>query len=54
MVDTVCRYFYYKLKNKDTKNVPDMELPVEQLLQLIVAADFLDSTLDVVSGMDRC
>lgn len=52
MLDTICRYFYYSLKNKDSKNVPDMELPVEQLLQLIVAADFLNSTLDVVSEMD--
>ncbi len=54
MLDTVCRFFYYKLKNRGEKNVPDMELPVEQLLQLIVAADFLDSTLDVVNGMDLC
>ncbi len=44
-METVCQFLYYKMKNKEVKNVMDMELPIEQLLQLIVAADHLQSKL---------
>ena len=38
----MCEYLYYHEKNKDTRDVPDMEIPPEICLELLVAADFLD------------
>ena len=42
MLEKVCEYLYYHEKNKDTRDVPDMEIPPEICLELLVAADFLD------------
>lgn len=53
-METVCQFLYYKTKNKDAKNVPDMELPIEQLLQLIVAADFLAGKLNLLDLSGLC
>ncbi len=49
-METICQFLYYKIKHKDSKSVPDMELPIEQLLQLIVAADFLAGKLKFLDG----
>jgi transcription elongation factor B subunit 1 len=41
-LEKVCEYLYYHEKNKDVRDVPDMEIPPEICLELLVAADFLD------------
>jgi len=53
-METICQFLYYKIKYKDSKGVPDMELPIEQLLQLIVAADFLAGKLNFLDGSSLC
>lgn len=41
VLEKVCEYLYYNLKNKDAKDVPDMEIPPELCLELLMAADYL-------------
>jgi len=41
ILEKVCEYLYYNLKNKDSKDVPDMEIPPELCLELLMAADYL-------------
>ena len=43
MLGKVCEYFYYNEKMKDAKDVPDMEIPLELSLELLMAADYLNS-----------
>ena len=45
VLETICQYFYYNLKNQGSKNIIDMDLPKEQLMQLILAAEYLESML---------
>ncbi|KAI9821917.1 MAG: Transcription elongation factor B (SIII), polypeptide 1 (15kDa, elongin C) [Pycnora praestabilis] len=45
VLEKVCEYFYYNEKHKDEKEVPDMEIPAELCLELLMAADYLDSEL---------
>lgn len=40
-MEKVAEYLYYNLKTKDLKDVPDMEIPPELCLELLMAADFL-------------
>lgn len=37
----MAEYFHYWYKNRDKPMVPDMEIPVELCLEILVAADFL-------------
>ena len=39
----MCEYLYYNEKHKDSKDVPDMDIPPELSLELLMAADYLDS-----------
>ena len=41
VLEKVCEYLYYNLKHKDAKDVPDMEIPPELCLELLMAADYL-------------
>lgn len=41
VLEKVCEYLYYNLKHKDSKDVPDMEIPPELCLELLMAADYL-------------
>ena len=41
VLEKVCEYLYYNLKHQGMKDVPDMELPRELCLELLMAADFL-------------
>ncbi len=45
ILEKVVEYFHYWYKNRDKENVPDMDIPVELCLEVLVAADFfgLDS-----------
>ena len=42
ILEKVCEYLYYNLKNKDMKDVPDMPIPPELCLELLMAADYLN------------
>jgi transcription elongation factor B subunit 1 len=43
VLEKVCEYFMYNEKHKDQANVPDMEIPAELCLELLMAADYLDT-----------
>lgn len=43
VLEKVCEYLYFNEKSKDEKDVPDMEIPPELCLELLMAADFLQS-----------
>ena len=43
MLEKVAEYFYFAEVNKDKQGVPDMDIPPELCLELLVAADYLDS-----------
>ncbi|KAF2401516.1 POZ domain-containing protein [Trichodelitschia bisporula] len=42
LLEKVCEYFYYAEKYAEAESVPDMELPPEICLEMLVVADFLD------------
>lgn len=42
VLEKVCEYLYYKEKNKDAKDVPDMDFPIELCLELLLASDYLN------------
>lgn len=44
LLEKVCEYFYYKEKNKGARDVPDMEIPADMCLQLLMVADYLNGT----------
>ncbi|KAK1761082.1 Elongin-C [Echria macrotheca] len=41
VLEKVTEYFHYWYKNQDKAVVPDMDIPVELCLEILVAADFL-------------
>ncbi|KAF2463398.1 POZ domain-containing protein [Lindgomyces ingoldianus] len=41
-LEKVCEYLYYHQKHAEAKDVPDMEIPPELCLELLIAADYLD------------
>jgi len=43
VLEKVCEYFYYNERNKDARDVPDMDIPPELCLELLVAADYLNT-----------
>ncbi|KAJ5811386.1 Elongin-C [Penicillium riverlandense] len=43
VLEKVCEYFLYNEKHKDQTNVRDMEIPPELCLELLMAADYLDT-----------
>lgn len=43
VLEKVCEYLYFNEKSKEEKDVPDMEFPPELCLELLMAADFLQS-----------
>ena len=45
VLEKVCEYFYYNEKYKDAKDVPDMDIPTELSIELLMAADYLDGTV---------
>lgn len=50
----MCEYLYYNETHKDAKDVPDMEIPPELCLELLMAADFLNGeSFHIQSGKKR-
>ena len=43
VLEKVVEYFYYNEKHKESTGVPDMEIPSELCLELLMAADYLDT-----------
>jgi len=43
VLEKVAEYFYYNYKNRNREDVPDMDIPPELCLELLMAADFLDT-----------
>lgn len=41
VMEKVVEYFHYWYRYRDSASVPDMDIPVELCLELLVAADFL-------------
>ncbi|KAG0651277.1 Elongin-C [Hyphodiscus hymeniophilus] len=42
VLEKVAEYLYYNHKNRNREDVPDMEIPPELCLELLMAADYLD------------
>lgn len=40
-MEKVVEYFHYYYRYRDRSDVPDMDIPVELCLELLVVADFL-------------
>jgi elongin-C len=41
VMEKIVEYFHYWYMNRDKTVVPDMDIPVDLCLELLVAADFL-------------
>ncbi|KXJ96385.1 Skp1 family protein [Microdochium bolleyi] len=41
VLEKVVEYFHYWYRNRDREDVPDMDIPVELCLELLLAADYL-------------
>ncbi|KAI1840248.1 hypothetical protein JX265_013040 [Neoarthrinium moseri] len=41
VLEKVVEYFHYWYKNRNREDVPDMDIPVELCLELLMAADYL-------------
>jgi elongin-C len=42
VLEKVCEYLYYNEKHRDAKDVPDLDIPPELCLELLMAADYLN------------
>ncbi|OCK79877.1 putative transcriptional elongation regulator Elc1/Elongin C [Lepidopterella palustris CBS 459.81] len=42
VLEKVCEYLYFNEKHRDSKDVPDPDIPPELCLELLMAADYLD------------
>jgi transcription elongation factor B subunit 1 len=42
VLEKVAEYLYFNHKNRNREDVPDMEIPPELCLELLMAADYLD------------
>ncbi|KAI8475049.1 MAG: BTB/POZ protein [Monoraphidium minutum] len=45
ILERICQYFYYKLRyqNATTRNIPEFKVAPEVALELLMAANFLDT-----------
>jgi transcription elongation factor B subunit 1 len=43
VLEKVVEYFYYNEKHRDSTGVADMDVPPELCLELLLAADYLDT-----------
>ena len=42
VLEKVCEYLHYNEKYKNSREIPDMDIPPELCLELLMAADYLD------------
>lgn len=42
VLEKVVEYFHHWYKNRDKEDVPDMDIPVELCLELLLAADYFN------------
>lgn len=47
VLEKVCEYFYYNEKHKNSKDVPDIDVPAELCLELLMAADYLNGACNL-------
>jgi transcription elongation factor B subunit 1 len=50
VLEKVCEYFYYNEKHKNSRDVPDIDVPAELCLELLMAADYLNGTFVLRAG----
>lgn len=43
VLEKVVEYFYYNEKHRDSTGVADMDIPADLCLELLMAADYLDT-----------
>ena len=43
VLEKVCEYFIYNEMHQDQANVADIDIPAELCLELLMAADYLDT-----------
>ena len=48
VLEKVCEYLYYNLRNREARDVPDMEIPPELCLELLMAADYLHGMFQLI------
>ncbi len=53
VLEKVVEYFHYWYRYRDKEDVPDMDIPVELCLELLMAAEFfaIDSRPDTMSHL---
>lgn len=55
VLEKVCEYLYYFEKHQDAKDVPEMYIPPELSLELLMAADYLNGMLHLyVPAVTAC
>jgi hypothetical protein len=54
VLEKVCEYLYYNQKHAESKDVPDMEIPPELCLELLLAADYLDGEVVMKDDLEDC
>lgn len=54
VLEKVCEYLYYNHKNQDSRDVPDLEIPPELCLELLMAADYLDGGSRYLGARKPC
>ncbi|KXX82274.1 Elongin-C [Madurella mycetomatis] len=42
VLEKIVEYFHYWYRNRDKEDVPDMDIPVELCLELLMAADYFN------------
>lgn len=53
LLEKVCEYLYYNEKHKGAQDVPDMEIPADMCLQLLMVADYLNGAYYPDYGVDN-
>jgi len=53
-MEKVCEYFYYNQKMRNAKDVPELDIPPELCLELLMAADYLNGVFDFLTNKEGC